>query len=315
MCWACSRFSTVHPRVRAAKSSGLGTMVTNLIIAESQHEAIEEQFFWPRSARLLKTVMNWPIRQFNRSRRESSCCSGWRTGNPVSPTIRRRYSQFVNAAREHIAFEQQEVWPLLEAAVSHEELVKMGEKLETAKKARPDSSSPGHAAQLAPAQNSGPDGGDARPPARLLMTIAETLPAATPGEPVGLLVGGDRITNSSGAFHQHIDPATGRQRNDRARRRRRDRSRRRLSQSGATGVDCADGGQAPRPDDRPRRRSTRTPRRTRRAQRARLRGADFIRGQRHPSGTVPAPLCRVCRQTARHQHTGQRLVRRQPRGA
>ena len=42
------------------------------------------------------------------------------------------------------------------------------------------------------------------------MTIAETLPAATPGEPVGLLVGGDRITNSSGAFHDHIYPATGR---------------------------------------------------------------------------------------------------------
>ena len=30
-----------------AQRSGLDTMVTNLIIAESQHEAIEEQFFWP----------------------------------------------------------------------------------------------------------------------------------------------------------------------------------------------------------------------------------------------------------------------------
>ena len=42
------------------------------------------------------------------------------------------------------------------------------------------------------------------------MTIAETSPAAAPGEPVGLLVGGDRITTSSGALHDHIYPATGR---------------------------------------------------------------------------------------------------------
>jgi aldehyde dehydrogenase (NAD+) len=41
------------------------------------------------------------------------------------------------------------------------------------------------------------------------MTVADTLAAAAPGEPVGLLVGGDRITTSSGAFHDHIYPATG----------------------------------------------------------------------------------------------------------
>ncbi|HEX2214067.1 MAG TPA: hemerythrin domain-containing protein, partial [Mycobacterium sp.] len=35
------------PSGTGADVSGLRTMVTNLIIAESQHEAIEEQFFWP----------------------------------------------------------------------------------------------------------------------------------------------------------------------------------------------------------------------------------------------------------------------------
>ncbi len=35
------------PSGDGATSSGLSTMVTNLVIAESQHEAIEEQFFWP----------------------------------------------------------------------------------------------------------------------------------------------------------------------------------------------------------------------------------------------------------------------------
>lgn len=41
------------------------------------------------------------------------------------------------------------------------------------------------------------------------MTIAQTVPPGVPGDPVGLLVGGDRITTSSGAAHEHIYPATG----------------------------------------------------------------------------------------------------------
>src|SRR5690349_24750727 len=35
------------PAGGGAVSSGLRTMVTNLVIAGSQHEAIEEQYFWP----------------------------------------------------------------------------------------------------------------------------------------------------------------------------------------------------------------------------------------------------------------------------
>ncbi|HEY2197516.1 MAG TPA: aldehyde dehydrogenase family protein [Mycobacterium sp.] len=41
------------------------------------------------------------------------------------------------------------------------------------------------------------------------MSIAETVPPAAPGDPVGLLVGGDRVTTSSGAFHEHIYPVVG----------------------------------------------------------------------------------------------------------
>ena len=41
------------------------------------------------------------------------------------------------------------------------------------------------------------------------MTIAETVLPAAPGDPVGFLVGGDRIIKSSGALHDHIYPATG----------------------------------------------------------------------------------------------------------
>ena len=41
------------------------------------------------------------------------------------------------------------------------------------------------------------------------MIAVEAVPPAAPPGPVGLLVGGDRITTSSGASHEHIYPATG----------------------------------------------------------------------------------------------------------
>ena len=35
------------PQGKGAQLSGLRTMVTDLVVAESRHEAIEQQFFWP----------------------------------------------------------------------------------------------------------------------------------------------------------------------------------------------------------------------------------------------------------------------------
>jgi hypothetical protein len=44
---------------------------------------------------------------------------------------------FVKAARDHIAYEQEVVWPAFEAAISRDDLMRMGEKLEAAKKVAP----------------------------------------------------------------------------------------------------------------------------------------------------------------------------------
>ena len=52
-----------------AQRSGLDTMVTNLIIAESQHEAIEEQFFWPAVRDALDDGDELAEQALNRSRR------------------------------------------------------------------------------------------------------------------------------------------------------------------------------------------------------------------------------------------------------
>jgi hypothetical protein len=58
-------------------------------------------------------------------------------GEPGEPDYQEALRQFVKAGREHIAYEQDVVWPLFQAAVTDEELMKLGEKLEAAKKIAP----------------------------------------------------------------------------------------------------------------------------------------------------------------------------------
>jgi hypothetical protein len=112
-------------------------MVTNLVIAESQHEAIEEQIFWPAVRAALAEGDALADKAIQQELEGKELLQRLEDGEPGEPDYQEALQQFVKAGREHIAFEQEAVWPLFEAAVSREELVKMGEKLEAAKKIAP----------------------------------------------------------------------------------------------------------------------------------------------------------------------------------
>jgi hemerythrin-like domain-containing protein len=120
-----------------ATSSGLSTMVTNLVIVESQHEAIEEQFFWPAVRDALEEGDALADKAIQQEQDRKVLLQRLEDGEPGEPDNQEALQQFVKAGREHIAFEEDMVWPLFQAAVTHEELLKMGEKLEAAKKIAP----------------------------------------------------------------------------------------------------------------------------------------------------------------------------------
>ncbi|BBZ44309.1 hemerythrin domain-containing protein [Mycobacterium parmense] len=125
------------PSKKGSQVSGLETMVTNLVIAESQHEAIEEQFFWPAVRRALEdgdALADTAIAQEQEGKRLLQQLEDTRPGQPE---YQRALQAFVAAAREHIAFEQETVWPKFQAAVGSEELETIGRRLETAKKVAP----------------------------------------------------------------------------------------------------------------------------------------------------------------------------------
>ena len=125
------------PSGSGAESSGLETVVNNLIIAESQHEAIEEQFFWPAVRDALEDGDALADKAIEQEQAGKKLLQRLEDGKPGEPDYHEALQEFVNAGREHIAYEQDVVWPQVEAAISREELEKIGEKLEQAKKIAP----------------------------------------------------------------------------------------------------------------------------------------------------------------------------------
>jgi hemerythrin-like domain-containing protein len=125
------------PTGTGAASSGLETMVTNLIIAESQHEAIEEQFFWPLVRELLDDGDELADEAIEQEQTGKQLLQMLEDGEPGEPEYQEALQQFVQLGRDHIAFEQDVVWPRLREVASAEQLATLGEKLETAKKMAP----------------------------------------------------------------------------------------------------------------------------------------------------------------------------------
>jgi hemerythrin-like domain-containing protein len=125
------------PSGSGAQSSGLRTMVTNLVIAESQHEAIEEQIFWPAVRKFLDNGDVLADKAVEQEQAGKRLLQRLEDGEPGDPDYHQALQEFVRLGRDHIAYEQEVVWPLFEAAVSDDELARLGEKLEAAKKVAP----------------------------------------------------------------------------------------------------------------------------------------------------------------------------------
>jgi hemerythrin-like domain-containing protein len=131
------------PSGSGADISGLETMVTNLVIAESQHEAIEEQFFWPAVRDALEDGDALADEAIKQEQDGKKLLQRLVDGKPGEAEYHEALQHFVKAGRDHIAYEQDVVFPRFEAAVSREHLEKLGAKLERAKKIAPTRPHPG----------------------------------------------------------------------------------------------------------------------------------------------------------------------------
>ena len=120
-----------------AANSAVQTMVTNLIVAESQHEAIEEQFFWPAVRKALDDGDELADRAIEQEDEGKQLLQKLENGDPSAVHYYQVLTEFIVAARKHIAYEQDVVWPRVGAVMDAGQLEELGEKLKKAKPAAP----------------------------------------------------------------------------------------------------------------------------------------------------------------------------------
>jgi hemerythrin-like domain-containing protein len=100
---------------------------------ESRHEAAEEQYFWPAveaKAEGGPDLAARAIEQETEGKKLLATLDGMSPDNVEFESVLR---EFITAAREHIEFEQQQVWPRLSAALSVQESEELAKKVERAK--------------------------------------------------------------------------------------------------------------------------------------------------------------------------------------
>jgi hypothetical protein len=114
-----------------------GKMVEQLIIEESKHEAVEEEYFWPAVRELVSDgdqMADHAVEQEQAAKQVLNDLLGLEAGEAKFEEL---LSGFIADAREHIAYEENTVWPRLRPVISAERAEELGDKLVEGKKTAP----------------------------------------------------------------------------------------------------------------------------------------------------------------------------------
>lgn len=112
-------------------------LVEQLIIEESKHEAVEEEYFWPAVRERVPggdDLADHAVEQEQAAKHVLNDLIGFTAGDAKAEELLRT---FIADGREHIAYEETSVWPELRKALSAEEADELGTKLAEGKKLAP----------------------------------------------------------------------------------------------------------------------------------------------------------------------------------
>jgi hypothetical protein len=104
-----------------------------VIIEQCRHEAAEQQYFWPALGGLGPDgarVMQEGLEQENEAEPLLAELSKLEPGDAA---FEDRLAVLISAARAHIAFEEAHAWPLLRAAINHDQAQALGDRILHAK--------------------------------------------------------------------------------------------------------------------------------------------------------------------------------------
>ncbi|HVT70661.1 MAG TPA: hemerythrin domain-containing protein [Trebonia sp.] len=133
-----------------------GRAVDAVIIEESRHEAVEQQYFWPAVQRLGPDGTRVADEGLGQEERAEQILADLHKLQPGDAEFEGRLRAFTADARAHIAFEEAQAWPLLRASISAEEAAALGEQVSKAKKLAPTRPHPAVPAQPGAATSAGP---------------------------------------------------------------------------------------------------------------------------------------------------------------
>ncbi|HET9969522.1 MAG TPA: hemerythrin domain-containing protein [Streptosporangiaceae bacterium] len=112
-------------------------MTEQLIIEESKHEALEEMYFWPAVRDHLEagnTLADEATGQEQDAKQVLASLDKLGSGEAEFEQL---LGKFIVDARQHIEFEESQVWPLMRTALPAETSAELGTKIAEGKKTAP----------------------------------------------------------------------------------------------------------------------------------------------------------------------------------
>ena len=112
-------------------------MTEELIIEESKHEALEEMYFWPAVRDHIQSGNALADEATGQEQAAKQLLTDLDKLGSGDAEFERLLGKFIMDAREHIEFEETQVWPLLRTALPAETAAEIGEKIAKGKKTAP----------------------------------------------------------------------------------------------------------------------------------------------------------------------------------
>lgn len=114
-----------------------GKIAERLVIEESRHEAAEEMHFWPAVRDRVPGGAALADMAIEQEAKGKDVLEDLRKAAAGDPYFIQLVATFTKAGSDHIAFEEEKVWPALRAALSPKEALELGKKIEAAKESGP----------------------------------------------------------------------------------------------------------------------------------------------------------------------------------
>jgi hypothetical protein len=124
----------VTPGATAEQIARRRQLADEVIIEESTHEAVEQQYFWPLVRALGPDGARVAEEALEQETQGEWVLSELEKLDADDERFEAVVATFISAARAHIAFEEAHGWPLLAAALTVEQADELGDKLIRAKK-------------------------------------------------------------------------------------------------------------------------------------------------------------------------------------